>query len=410
MLLIFFLILLNNNLIAQNGDINSLSVKDAIEISFQKNPALINKINEIEIAKRNVYINNSLPKPEFLYFKEGINDGDFAEERFSFNQNIDFPLKIFSNISADKKIIKRLEYELEDLKRQVISEVKLAYADLAYNLQIIEIRKKQVNIIDSLLEATAIKYEAGMATLLDSMKTDILLQDAKNKLSDAEIDLHTARYALFTVIGLDPDKQTYDIAFPDSLHYEKIDIKQDYVLGLIQNLPMYKAEEEIYNEMVYRKKTAYYDYFPDLSLSYYLQDYGTGLDYFGYEASFSVPIWFMFDQSKKTQKIEIMKNISIQNKFKLVLKLKKEIEYAWHGYDQSRKKIDVYTNNILPKSRRLLNLTLTGYREGQITLLQFLDTRNLHLNNEIQYFKELKDYYFNIINLEKYLNNEIIFN
>lgn len=403
---IFFIIFI---IFQANAQINHLSVKEAVNIALDKNPDLIKKQNDIDIARKNVFINNTLSKPELIYMKEGIDGGDFSEERFSVNQAIDFPLKIFKNISADKTIVNAAELEYETLKKDIICEVKTAYSDLAFALELINLRTKQVAVLDSLNKVTFYKLEAGVATEMDLMKSEILLQQAKNELSDANVELHTARYALFTKIGLDPDNQTYNISFPDSLHFEKIDVNQKFVLGKIYDYPQYIAESEKEKYFVKRKTSAYYDLFPDFNLSYYKQDYGNGYNYFGYEAGFSVPLWFFTDQSKKIQKMEISKISAQTEQNKVVLNLKKEIEYAWHGFDQSKKKIIIFKNDILPKSQKLLDLNLIGYREGQIELLQFLDTQKLYLENEIQYFKELRNYYHKLITLEKFLDEELIF-
>jgi cobalt-zinc-cadmium efflux system outer membrane protein len=389
--------------------IDTLSVKKVVNIALKNNPDLQIKKQEILSSAKDVYINASPEKTNLIFVREGMNNGNFAEQQFWVSQYLDFPLKTFAGVAADNAVTERLKAEYTALEREIVKDVKQAYANIAYSGQYAHLKRKQYKIIDSLVKVIELKLEAGMATQLDLMKSEILLEKLKSEMKDAEIAFHTARYALFALVGLDPEKQKYDIMFSDSLIFKDIDIKQQYVFDQISKLPLINASEYYSKELDKRKNAVSYDYLPDLNLSYYKQDLGNGFDFTGIEFGINVPLWFALDQNKKSQKIEIQRTIAESRKTKLILNLKKEIEYAWHGYDESRKKIKIYHDNILPKSRQLMKLNLTAYREGLIELLQFLDTQNLHIDNEIQYYKELKNYYLQLIELEKYTENELIF-
>lgn len=394
---------------AQEPKFDTLSVKTVIKIAKENNPDLNIKKQQILSSKKDVFINAAPEKTNMLFVREGMSDGNYAEQQLWISQYLDFPLKTFAGISSDKIITKRLKSEYKALEKEIIKDVKKAYIKIAYSKQFIQLKQKQYNIIDSLGIVVNLKLEAGIATQMDLMKAEILLEKLKSELKDAEIKLHTARYALFSLIGLDPEKQKYEIVFSDSLVYNNVDIKQQYVLDQISKLPLYNASQLYTAELDKRKNAVRYDYLPDLNISYYRQDLGDGYDFSGVEFGINLPLWFAFDQNKKTQKLEIKKSISQSRQTKLALNLKKEIEYAWHGYDESRKKINIYLDKILPKSRELMRLNMIAYREGQIELLQFLDTQNLHIDNEIQYYKELKNYYLQLTELEKFLNEEVIF-
>lgn len=401
-----FLFILNANILFS---MDTLSVKKVVNIALSNNPDLQIKKQQILSSEKDVYINASPEKTNLLFVREGMNNGNYAEQQLCVSQYFDFPLKTFAGIAADNAITERLKTEYQALEREIIKDVKQAYTDIAYSIKYIHLKNKQYKIIDSLGIVINLKLQAGIATQMDLMKAEILLEKLKSELKDAEIAYHTSRYALFALVGLDPEKQKYNIVFSDSLFFKDIDIKQQYVLEQISKLPLITAKDFYSEELSQRKNAVSYDYLPDLNISYYRQDLGNGYDFTGVEFGINLPLWFALDQNKKSQKFEIQKSIAESQKTKLILNLKKEIEYAWHGYDESRKKIKIYHDKILPKSRELMKLNLTAYREGLIELLQFLDTQNLHIDNEIQYYKEMKNYYLQLIELEKYTENELIY-
>jgi outer membrane protein, heavy metal efflux system len=57
----------------------------------------------------------------------------------------------------------------------------------------------------------------------------------------------------------------------------------------------------------------------------------------------------------------------------------------------------------------LLELTQEGYRMGELDLLRVLESQRTYLEAEQQYYQSLKNYYLQLIELEKYLPNEIVF-
>ena len=89
--------------------------------------------------------------------------------------------------------------------------------------------------------------------------------------------------------------------------------------------------------------------------------------------------------------------------------MKRKIEFAWHSYDNSRKTIERFRNLVRVKALKLRDLTIEGYQSGELDLLSLLEAQRTYINNEKHYFTALKDYYLNIIELEKYLRKEYLF-
>jgi len=54
-------------------------------------------------------------------------------------------------------------------------------------------------------------------------------------------------------------------------------------------------------------------------------------------------------------------------------------------------------------------LTLEAYKLGEIDLLNLLNAQQLYLDTRKNYLKVLQDYYLQLIELEKYMNKEIVY-
>ena len=228
-------------------------------------------------------------------------------------------------------------------------------------------------------------------------------------MSDANQAYHNTRYSLFNIVGLDPEEQSYAISFEDTLRYTKLDLDQESILELIPNQPGILAIDAMLTSADQKVNASWSSLLPNLNLSYYVQDIGTGFDYHGYEIGLSIPVWFMINES---QDIKIAKTESKLIEFEkrgAVLKLKKEIEQSWHSFEASRKTIDRYEGTIRKRSKELLDLTLEGYQLGNIDLLNLLYAQSTYLSSQLRYIKALQNYYIKIIELEKYLDKELVF-
>jgi cobalt-zinc-cadmium efflux system outer membrane protein len=389
------------------GDI--LPVGKALEIAFEKNRDLKALEAKIKAAEASSFEYFPLSSPSISIMEEGIEAGNFTEKQIRLSQSIASPLTwIYGNISVSEKVeAENLAYE--NLKIAIKSKVKEAYAGLSFNLKLIDLRTRQTALADSLRQVVNYRSEAGVATELEVLKSEIFYQEALNELNDVKKEYHISRYALFTIIGLNPDEQTYQISFPDTLQFVDFDIKQAEALAALDNHPAVMSQHHLYRSDIEKTNAIRGKLFPEFNLSWYKQDFGTGYNQYGYEIGISIPLWYPFTEARENEVYEMNAEQTKNSMEQTVLEFKRNIEFAWHGYHESKQKIERYDKLIREKSGLLLSLTLEAYKEGQISLLELLDSEKMYLSNEIKYYNELRDYYLHIIELEKYLGKDLVF-
>lgn len=390
----------------------TLTVKDAINYAMKNSPQLLIYEREIQSAEFEKGYSTSLQKPQLIYYEEGVDNyasGLFAEKRFSLYQYIEFPLSTIYRSKAYNSLIESKKLKYKSFKLELKAKVKEAYTTLLEYQKNLYLRRRQFRLADTLMKAVEIRFEAGYVSEIDYLKADIFHNDISNLVQDAKIAFHTARYELFKLIGLDIEKQRYDIVYTDSLVYFDVDIKQSEVLKKLEVYPDYLAEKFIIESKSKFKSEAKSNISPDFNLGYYAIDYGNGFNFQGFEIGISLPIWYYFDDKNRIQQKQIEIELSQNSAQKMLLSLKQNIEMAWHGYNESRKKIIIYNTNIRDKSKRLEELAIISYKEGEIDLLTLIDYENTYIENELNYTKELANFYRNILELEKFMQNEYLF-
>jgi cobalt-zinc-cadmium efflux system outer membrane protein len=141
----------------------------------------------------------------------------------------------------------------------------------------------------------------------------------------------------------------------------------------------------------------------------YKQDYGSGYKFTGFEVGLRIPIWYPFEQKGKINTVLARKDEIRWQQEEIRLNTKKQIEYAWHNYSVSRSIIQRYNETLQEKAAHLQRLTLRAYQLGEVDLLNLLNAQQTYLSSEQRYLIALRDYYLQLVALEKYLEDDLVY-
>ncbi len=408
--IILFLLFLN--VFTVSGQDNLLKINEAVESAYNRNAELQQLKARLEQQKNVWRQETGISSPEVSYFKEGIASGPgdiFDEKRVTVSQEIDFPLTAYYRLKAASELVQSLEYQIISREREIKAEVKSKYVEVLYALRLQKSRQNQLKLAQDLYNAVYTKFETGMGNGIDLVNAELKVDEAKNDLDQSEWILHQARYGLFYAMGLPVEDQKYTIEFSDTLSAANIEISQIFTLAVQEEQPDFKASVHDLNATQYYLKEAKSNYLPDLRLNLYKQDYGTGYNFSGFEVGLRFPIWFPLEQKGKIL-IAKAKQDEIQWKQQEIrLDMKKQIEYAWHNYSVSRSIVNRYNETMQKKAAQLQSLTLKAYQLGEIDLLNLLNAQQLYLASEERYLAALRDYYLQLVALEKFLQEDLVY-
>lgn len=391
-------------------DLSTIDAQKALRIAYEHNPRINQLQSRIDAQKQQQVLSIGLRDPQIQYFREGIGDGNFTEQRWSVSQSFDFPLTSYYRVKNEKATIRKLRQQLEAQKLQLKADVKTVYAHLAYAIEYSHLAGEQVALFKQMSDAAQTRSDLGESSEIDAMQADLQLSEAQNNLEIAQKEVMNARYDLFETIGLDPEDQAYNISFPDTLFYVGVNINQEEVLSRLGNHPEILQINQEQQAAEYFTKAAKTSYLPDLSVSYYRQDFGSNYDFYGFEVGVSIPLWFGANQSKKVMQANALKREVDWKLQEQQLSIKKRAEQTWHSYETTRTNILRFRESIQARSLELVEMTQRGYRYGEIDLLTLLEAQRTYLRTQEAYYKTLRDYYLRVIELEQFLQTDIIFN
>lgn len=391
---------------------NLLTIQKAVETALSRNPEL-NKERSILGQKKEQWRNlTGIGSPELVFMKEGINQNEptpFTEQRYSVSQSVEFPVSTVYRLQAAKKEVAVQEQKIKAIEKDLTVSVKSQYVNVLYALHLQRMRDQQIKLANDLYKAVYSRFETGLGNGMDLIKAEIQVAESQNDRDESERILHTARYNLFGFLGLDPEEQKYTIQFTDSLRAYEERISQSQALNYLEQQPLFRSAVLSTGAARDRISEARNKLFPDMRFDLYRQDFGNGFRFNGFEIGLKFPLWFWLENKGNIRTAQATEDQTIWNQQLIKLDLKKEVEHAWHGYITSKTSLERYKSTIKSKAEKLYALTLEAYRLGEIDLLNLINAQQIYLSSELKYISALRDYFLQMVNLEKFMEIEIVY-
>lgn len=395
-----------------SGKAQILTIQDAVDQAIQNNAQINQMRTQLNQKKEEWRTQTGIEAPEVSFMKEGIDNKaahPFQEQRLTISQTVDFPLTTSYRLKALKEEEKAMEFTIQEEERKVKVGVKSRYVEIIYAIHLQKLRDQQLKLVTELYNAVYTRFETGMGNGMDLTKAELQVAEANNDIDDARRLLHQARYSLFNLMGLPPENQKYTIQFMDTLQSNNVEISQIVALSVLTDQPAYKSSERELAASDYFLKEAKSNILPDIRFNLYKQDYGTGYNFNGFEVGLSFPIWYPLEQKGRI-KMNIARHEEIGWKQKGIRSsMKEQIEHAWHSYEASRSTMKRYDETIRSKAEKLQTLTLSAYRLGEVDLLNLILAQQIYLNSQQRYLSALRDFYVQLVELEKFLDKELVY-
>jgi cobalt-zinc-cadmium efflux system outer membrane protein len=389
-----------------------LTIQEAVDQAILNNAQINQMRSQLKQKNEAWRMQTGISAPEVSYMKEGISGkttDPFQEQRLTVSQTVDFPLTTSYRMKAIREEGKAMKFAIQAQERAVKVGVKSRYIEVIYALHLQKLRNQQLKLVTELYNAVYTQFETGIGNGMDLTKAELQVAEANNDIDDARRQLHLARYGLFNLMGLSPENQKYTIQFMDTLSSTDVDISQIQALAVLTDQPLYKSSNSELAASNFYMKEAKSNLLPDIRFNLYKQDYGTGYNFNGFEVGLSFPIWYPFEQKGRINATLARQEEIRWKQQEIRLDMKKEVELAWHSYESSRSTIKRYDETIRSKAEKLQTLTLTAYRLGEVDLLNLISAQQIYLNSQQRYLSALRDFYIQLVELEKFLIKDLVY-
>jgi len=375
-------------------------IDEIIEIALEKNPSVSSAISSIDIVKGKLRATKAYPNPEVKFFlangKSREDNSTDTEYGIAVEQPLEWPLKRLYRRKAAEEAIRVTEFEKEAVKVEIIFTAKQLSYLILLSKKDTEIAIQNLDTSRTLLSIIERRVELGESRELDFIKTRIETLKIERDLIRAETNLSLVKAVLnrFLADSLEEDFDIDGELKPPSTIYRLKELTQ-----LVVNFnPQLKAQKAEINRTGFSLLEQKNLRFPDIFLQgFYEREIDkTSL---GGGIGISIPLWNLNQGGIQSARAEERK-ASYDLKL-LEIEIGNRLDNQYKNYKVAFEQSKIFSEELLDRSKRSLEIAQFSYEQGETPLLDVLDALRTYRDTLREFYQVLYEFYISEITLEK---------
>lgn len=372
--------------------VRKITLEDAMETAIRNHPRLKMAnadIERIRAGRGEVWDGGSTS----ISYTWGQLNGEYNKDNeLAVEQSLGSLLTPFYKNSLVNTQIQRGEHFRNLVKKEIVAEVKRAWANYQYAYNLNLLYGEQMELAEKLQESGELRYEQG----------DIDLAE-RNMIASTAADIHTRwlqsaealrlaekrfRWVCYSDENIVPSDSSLSVL---PLSIQPVAPSSDHLNYLSSGVKEKKEELRIERSR----------FFPELSLGYTRQKMSplTGLN--SWMVGVSFPVLFMPQQSRSKQAKIAVKMAEWEEESSRT-ELENKIDELQGGIMQQRKSLDYYEKAALREAQSLQESALLKFRESETSIAELIQSLIVARDIRRNYMETVYNYNVSVLELELY--------
>ena len=277
--------------------------------------------------------------------------------------------------------------QIEILQRRLKTDVKNGFYEVLLAQQRVTLTEALASRLAEIVKVSEALVEAKEAAAASVLQVEIQYEQVKVVAAQNKLDLSAARQQLAALINesvLPYDQLEGDVSEIPSL--PAIEEIYDHLLGSSPEIAAELAKIETAQQTLQRAQV---EAIPNVTWQTAVS-YDTAGDHVVADFQVGMPLptvnWNQGNISKARSEI-VMASASVEQK---VVQLRQRLITNYREYAKAKLQVDVFSNSILPKSKKSLELITAGYRAGELNFLQVLTAQRTFVQAQLDYLERLR--------------------
>lgn len=370
---------------AQQNDTLKLDMPNAVKISLENHPLLINANLAIEYAKLERGNAIDISPTEFMY-QYGQTNSPARDPMWQVLQNFGSPLAHINRYKEANAQIELSEAEKANIGTQIERETKLAFIEWQLQISLLKLYREELTKYANYKKMAAAQYKTGEISLLEKSTADASYNELNLLVMSRETSLKQAENKLKQVMFVNQPLQSVTDTFP-LIQYSPGNDFQNNPLMLV-----YDKRIALNNKHLQTQKSAL---FPEITAGYYRQQLTdpenkwNGLQ--GFQLGVSVPLFVSPVRSKILQS-QITQQQSEQERLNYEKQLQTEAENLLLQLELIENQLNYFREEALPQAQLLKRTADAQLKAGETDYFRYLNSlsqamkiRNNFLETQNQY-------------------------
>jgi outer membrane protein, heavy metal efflux system len=374
------------------------SLRALVGEALEQNPEIIAMRRNFDMVRARIPQAKALPAPMLSYGYAGnaplppfdIQKGDPASARtFSFTQEFPYPGKLaikgkMANVAAEAEW-----WNYEQVRLNVVAEVKDAYFDLYYLYKAIETIEKNKELLEKFVKIAEASYSVGKGIQQDVLKAQVEVSKLVDQLTVLEQRKLTAEARLNSLLFREPETP---IGAPEEIKprdftYSLTDLRE----MALTNFPTLKAQRRRIDREQYGVELAKKDFYPDFNVGVTYFNRPGLPEMYAVNVGVKIPLYFWQKQRPAVAEATASAATEKQRLENTTTLLFFRIKDRYLAATTAQRLVKLYGTTIIPQSSLSLESAISGYEVGKVDFLTLLDNLVTLLNYELSYYEQLSN-------------------
>lgn len=388
------------------------TLDELVDTALRQNPSISGARQAVEAKRAKVSPAETLPEPTLSFQSMGdfippsIQKGDPSSGRFyGVEQEIPYPGKLGLKGKIATAEAEAEDWNAEATRRQVVSDVKVAYYDLYLMYKSIDVVEKDRGLLLDFAKIAESKYRVGMGSQQDVLKAQVEVSKTLDRLTILEQRKAVSEAKMNSLLYR---QSSQPLGRPAD--FQKAPLR--YSLEQLEQLardgsPKLKTQEKEIDRSQYAVELAKKEYYPDFALGFTYVERDPMKEMYGLMFKAKVPLYFWRNQREELRGSRLTLSSAQKMRDNVITTLSYEVKNEYIIASTSQRLVDLYGTTLLPQARLSVDSALASYQVGSIDFLSLLDSVVTLLDYEIKYYEALTDFQKALARLEPTVGVEL---
>ncbi|RMG55023.1 MAG: TolC family protein [Acidobacteria bacterium] len=389
-----------------------VSLDELIREALANNPQIQAARRMVDAKRFQIQPARTLPDPVIGFQTMGnlipptLQSGDPSSARtISITQPIPFPgkLALKGKMAAMAADAERWQYE--QVRREVIAQVKTTYYQLYYVTKAIDIVKKDKDLLEKFERIAEAKYQVGEGIQQDVLKAQVEISRLLDRLTVLEERRDALVAQLNSLLYRPPEAP---LGRPAEIRQAEFRYSMDQLYRMaLTRFPLLKRQQREIDRHEYAVQLAKKNFYPDFEV---------GFRYFNrtpmpemYELMFKakVPLYFWRKQRPALHSAASELASARKRYDQLTALLYFQLKDRYLAATTAARLVELYGTAIVPQATLALESSVAAYQVGKVDFLTLLNNLITLLDYELKYYESLAEYQKALAELEPFVGIEL---
>lgn len=373
---------------AYSQEKTAFSLDEIIQMGLKYNLNVSAKQKQAKALKASYQASKTLPNPEIDLHIGRAASYDNLEKRntqgITVTQPVENPFKRHYRIQMSKNVWQAAENAYAYSLMETSYSIKRLYFEILLLHQKEDLGQKRLKSIREIYQLIQKKAQLGEVKELEAIKLHVETLKSQKEINTILTEKRLAKEKLNNLLG---NSLPHEFVLSGDLDYSPFFTElTDFLKKALASHPRIKEKENQLEQAGNYLSYIKWHRFPDFNLKGFAEDELDGRNR-GFGISLDIPLW-----NFKSKEIAEAENLSLKQHAELKavkMAISTEIKGQWARVKLDEQTLQIFITGLLKQAEASLKISELSYKEGEISLIDFLDSQRTYYSIHEDYYQAL---------------------